>query len=744
MSEPSIVHRACPFCEATCGVAITVDGDTIVSVRGDKEDPFSQGFICPKAYGLKELYEDGDRLRRPLKRTGSGWQEIEWQTAVNEIADRMIAIREKHGNDAIGMYTGNPVVHDYGALLYRPVFQRALATRNLFNSAAIDTLPKIVQTALMFGRPFPTAVPVPDIDRTDHLLIIGANPVVSHGSLMSMPNAPGRLKGVSDRGGKVVVLDPRRSETAELADEHHFIRPGSDAALLLAMIHTLFEEGLVSLGAAEGLTRDLDEVEKAAEDFSPETVSNHCGIAATEIRRLAREFAAAESAACYGRLGTCVQEFGTLASWGCDLLNILTGNLDRPGGVMFTQPAAPIDAAFPPTKGFEINRWQSRVSHQPEVGGLVPSSTMAEEILTPGDGQVHAMFLLMTNPLRSAANSTQLERAFKQLDLIVAVDFYINETTQYADYILPTPSPAEHEHFDIGLNYLTVRNMAKWSNGIGAAQGDLPHSWEILATLGARLMGFEGMALSDIDDFILRQYADAALETNIQWQDLTTDEIVGKLDSPRGPQRLVDLLIRLGHYGDGFGRNPEGLTLEKVQASDHGLDLGALQPRLAEIINTDSGKIELAPPTMIDDLPRLQDRMRQTPDSMLLIGRRDLRSTNSFTHNLAALVKGPDRCTLQINPKDATRLGLVDGQSARITSRVGTVVAPVVITEELMPGVASLPHGWGHDAEGSQMQVAENHPGINSNVLTDDQAYDVASGAAILFGTPVQIEPAPQ
>jgi anaerobic selenocysteine-containing dehydrogenase len=458
-----VAHRVCPFCEATCGLAVTVEDGSIVSVRGDEQDPFSRGFLCPKAYGLKELYHDPDRLRRPLRRTAGGWEEIGWEEAYDDVASRLLAVREKYGKDAIGVYTGNPLVHDLGALLYRPVLQRALDSRSTFNASAIDTLPKIVQTGLMFGRHFPTGVPVPDIDRTSYLLIIGANPVISHGSLMTMPDAPGRLKAVRARGGKVVVVDPRRTETARIASEHHFIRPGTDAAFLLGLVHALFDEGLVDLGAAAGLVGGLDTVRSAVADFAPESVAESCGIAASVIRRLTHELAAAESAACYGRLGTCVQEFGTLASWGCDLVNILTGNLDRPGGVMFTTPAAPPDAALPRGKGFEIARWRSRVSGQPEVQGMIPSSTMAEEMLTPGDGQVRAMILLMTNPARSAANSAQLEEALSRLDFLVAVDFYINETTRHAHVILPTPSPAELAGYELGLYLLSVRNIAKWS-----------------------------------------------------------------------------------------------------------------------------------------------------------------------------------------------------------------------------------------------------------------------------------------
>jgi anaerobic selenocysteine-containing dehydrogenase len=740
MPERRTVHRVCPFCEATCGLKIQVEGDAIVSVRGDEQDPFSRGFICPKAHGLKELTHDPDRLRRPLRRTADGWQEISWDEAFAEVEARLLAVRERHGNDAIGMYTGNPVVHELGAVVYRPVLVRALASKSLFNSSAIDTLPKIVQTGLMFGRPFPTGVPVPDIDRTRHLLIVGANPMISHGSLMTMPDAPGRLRGVLERGGKLVVIDPRRTETAKIASEHHFIRPGSDAAFLLALVHTLFDEGRVELGAAAGLVNGLDAVEAIAREFAPEAVAEFCGIAAPEIRRIAREFADAESAACYGRLGTCVQEFGTLASWGCDLVNILTGNLDRPGGVMFTTPAAPIDAALPKGKGFELGRWRSRVSGQPEVDGLIPSSTMAEEMLTPGPGQVRAMILLMTNPLRSAANSEQLERAFAGLDFLVAVDFYLSETTRHAHIILPTPSPAEQASYEVGLYLLSVRNVAKWSSAAVPKAPDTPETWQVLSRLAACLMGLGALPPQAVDDVILRRFAEGAVDGS-PWAGLSVEEVVAKVEGGIGPERLIDMLLRIGPYGDGFGREPGGLTLAKLREAPHGIDLGPLVPRLKEVINTESGAIELAPPTMTDDVPRLRARLAQGAAELVLIGRRDMRCSNSFMHNLPALVKGRDRCTLQVSRADASRIGLAHGGSARVTSRVGSLVAPIEVNDDLMPGVVSLPHGWGHDVAGTQLRIARVHPGVNTNVLTDDRAYDVASGTAVLFGTPVRVEP---
>jgi anaerobic selenocysteine-containing dehydrogenase len=738
MPEKHTVYRVCPFCEATCGVSIEVEGRTILGVRGDKHDPFSRGYICPKAHALKQLYDDPDRLRRPIRRTATGWEEISWDDAYKEVASRILDIRKRYGDRSVGMYAGNPTIHDF-AYLYGDVLARALPGRTFFNPAAVDQLPKVVSTGLMFGGPFPATCPIPDIDRTGFLLIVGANPAISHGSLMTMPDAPGRIKRVIERGGKVVVIDPRRTETAKIASEHHFIRPGTDAAFLLALVHTLFDEGLVTLGAATSIANGVDVVETIVREFAPEAVADFCGIPAATIRRIAREFSRSESAACYGRLGTCTQEFGTLSSWGVDLMNVLSGNLDRKGGVMFSDAVAS-RAILSKGKPFQFARWRSRVSGRPECGGQLPSSTMAEEILTEGDGQVRAMLLLMTNPLRSAANSSQLAEAFSRLDFVVAIDFYINETTRYANIILPTPSPAEQSHYEFALYELAVRNVAKWSSTAVPPEDGIPDSWQVLSRLSRHLMGMADKSDAEFDDMIFAQLAGAMVKRSNRWQGLTLDEIAQKVKG-LGPERMIDMLIRIGPYGDGFGRQPDGLTLAKVRESDHGIDLGPLRPRLREVINTASGHIELAPPTMLDDIRRLKNTMASRDDRMVLIGRRVLSSANSFMHNLSIAVKGRDRCTLQISPQDVATYRLVDGGLARITSSVGTAVAPVEVTSDLMPGVVSLPHGFGHDVEESQMAVAKAHPGANINALTDNAAYDEASGTAVLSGTRVTIEP---
>ena len=748
MADRRTAYRVCSLCEATCGIAIEIEGDQIVTIRGDKDDSFSQGYICPKAYGLKGLHEDPDRLRHPMRRTADGWEEISWDEAYAETAERLQAVRDAHGNDAVGMYTGNPVVHELGALAYMPVIKRALGTKSLFNASAVDTLPKQVAAGLVFGLPFPLSVSVPDVDRTAHMLIIGANPVISHGSLMTAPNIEGRIKGVIKRGGKVVVLDPRRTETADIASEHHFIRPATDAVLLFAMVYTMFDEKLVNLRQHADRAIHLDEVEAVVREFTPEMAADYCGVPADTIRRLTREFCAAESAVCYGRLGTCIQEFGTLATWGVELLNVLSGNLDRPGGAMFTDPAAPLGSLVPHTST-PVGRWHSRVSGQPESYGEIPASTMAEEMDTPGEGQVRAMMLIATNPVCSAPNAERLDAAFASLDFLVCVDWYINETTRHAHIILPPVSPLEYDNYDLGLYSLAVRNVAKYTRAAFDPPEGSQQTWQILLTVAARLMGMGEMPLQAMDDFVLSQYADAAVSAQTRWEGLTPEECVEQVGTVAGPERLLDVLLRIGPYGDGFGRESGGLTLAQLAESEHGRDFGPLTERIPALLG--DGPIDLAPALLVEDVQRLQRAMAKATNghadagsaganNLVLIGRRDVRSTNSHLHNVAALVKGRDRCTLMVSEPDALAHGVETGGLARVTSEAGSLVAPVHVTDEVMPGVVSLPHGWGHDVEGVRLRVARAHPGVNSNILTSDQSYDDVSGTAVMNGIPVTVE----
>jgi anaerobic selenocysteine-containing dehydrogenase len=758
MGELSTGYRTCPLCEATCGLEVTVDAGRVTGIRGDDQDVFSAGFICPKGYGLKELHEDPDRLRQPLRRTPAGeFEPIGWDEAFAEIDRRLVPILEQHGRDSVGVYLGNPSAHNLSAMLYGRVLLRALGSRNIFSASTVDQYPKQMTGALMFGTG--TSVPIPDVDRTDYLLILGANPLASNGSLMTAPDMRGRLRAIQERGGRVVVIDPRRSRTAELADEHHFIRPGTDALLLFALAHTLFEEGLDDPGPVAQYCDGLEMLEQLAGDFAPEEVAGACGVAAQDIRRLARELAAAERAAVYGRIGTCTQEFGTQASWLVDVLNVLTGNLDREGGAMFTRAAAGASntrGAPGRGRGARFGRWQSRVRGLGEIFGELPVACLSEEIQTPGEGQIRALLTMAGNPVLSTPNSGRLESALGALEFMVSLDLYLNETTRHADVILPAPSPLERSHYDVALYQFAVRNVANYSPPVLERPAGLPDEWETLVRLTGVVSGQGAdVDVDGLDDLVAleaarRETAEASSSVSgREPAELVESSVDGEGHPRRGPERLLDIMLRCGPYGEGFGARPDGLTLAALEQAPHGIDLGPLEPRLPEMLRTASGRIELAPESIVADVARLRDALarragdgsRQAGQALLLVGRRQLRSNNSWMHNLPVLVKGPPRCTLHVHPEDAAELALTDGALARVSSRSGSVQIPVEVTDGIMPGVVSIPHGWGHDAPGMGLRVATAHAGVNSNLLADESAVDAPSGNAVLNGIPVQVEP---
>jgi anaerobic selenocysteine-containing dehydrogenase len=705
----------CPLCEATCGLEITFEeGDRVARVAGDPQDVFSHGFICPKGASLGALHHDPDRLRTPLVRRDGELVEATWDEAFEEIDRRLQPILADDRN-AVAIYVGNPAAHNLATMLYGRVFNKALGSRNIYSASTVDQMPKHVSAGYMFGGAL--TIPVPDLDRTMHLLVLGANPLASNGSLMTAPDARGRLRGIRERGGKVVVVDPRRSRTAEHADEHHFIRPGTDALLLFALVHVLFEEGLA---VDSDLLAGTDEVRALADPFTPEAVAGPTGIAADDIRRMARELAAAERAAVYGRIGTTLQQFGTLASWLVDVLNALTGNLDREGGAMFPLAAAGQTNADrnAPARGFKTGRWTSRVRELPEVIGELPVSTLADEIETPGEGQIRALFTISGNPALSTPNAGRLDAALEQLELLVCLDVYVNETTRHADVVLPGPTALERPHYDLALYQLAVRNVANYSPPL--LETDLPQEWQTLLRLTGIVTGQGPDAdIAAIDAFVAQQLA-------------------GGAEGPEGrtgPERLLDILLRKGPYD---------LTLADLEAAPHGVDLGPLEPRISDpthpALRTPSGKVELAPPEITRDVARLEAELgRDVNGQMVLIGRRQLRSNNSWMHNLTPLVRGKDRCTAWLHPDDAERFGLFTGDVATISSRAGSVEVPVEVTDAIMPGVVSIPHGWGHDVDGSRLSVARAHAGVNSNLLGDEQVIEPLSGNAVLNGIPVQV-----
>ncbi|MFC7818018.1 molybdopterin oxidoreductase family protein [Streptomyces sp. NPDC057367] len=735
--------RICPLCEATCGLALTVDGTTVTAARGDRDDVFSRGFICPKGASFGAVDSDPDRLRAPLVRRDGELREATWEEAFDAVAAGVRPVVERYGPHSVGVVLGNPNVHTMAGALYPNLLLGALGTRSLFTASTLDQMPKHVSSGLLFGDA--NAIPVPDLDRTDHLLLIGANPLESNGSLCTAPDFPGRLKALRARGGTLTVIDPRRTRTAKLADRHVAIRPGTDALLLAAMAHVLFEEGLVDLGALGPHVEGADEVGAAVSEFTPESVAAACDVDAGVTRALARELAAAPTAAVYGRIGSCTVPHGTLASWLVDVLNTLTGNLDRPGGALFPQAATdrtPRPAG--PGRGFALGRWHSRVSAHPEAKGELPLSALAEEIDTATDeGEpVRALLTVAANPVLSAPDGDRLDKALASLDFMVSVDPYLNETSRHAHVVLPPPPPAQSPHHDFALNTLAVRNQVRYTRPAVPLEPGRMAETEILARLTLAVTGGHGTDPAAVDAMVVRQTLDKAVRdphSPVHGRD--PGELAGRLTGENGPERRLDLMLRLGPYGDGFGARPDGLTLDRLLAHPHGIDLGPLRPRLPQPLKTRSGKVELLPGPIAADLPRLGRALAERPAGLVLVGRRHLRSNNSWMHNVPALTGGSNRCTLHLHPDDAERFGVRDGHPVRVKSAGGEVTAPAEVTDTVRPGVVSLPHGWGHDRPGTRLTHAATVPGVNVNQLLDGSLLDPLSGNAVLNGVPVTLTP---
>ncbi len=693
----TVRRTSCNLCEAICGVLVTVEDGRVTDIRGDESDPLSHGHICPKAVALKDLQEDPDRLTTPVRRTASGWEPMDWPAAHALVADRLLAIQREHGRNAVGVYLGNPNVHSLGAMTHMPTALRLLRTRNRFSATSVDQLPHMLASYLLYGHQL--MVPVADIDRTSYLLMLGANPLASNGSMMTAPGFGRRLRELRRRGGRVVVIDPRRTETAAVADEHHFVRPGTDAAFLLALIHQVIADGLARPAS---YVDGLDAVTAAVSEWTPERAAAATGIPAEAIRRIAGEFAGAERAACYGRVGVSTQQFGAVCQWAVQVLNIITGNLDRPGGTMIPRPA--VDTLRGIGRG-HVGVWKSRVRGLAEFGGELPASAMAEEMLTPGEGQIRAMVTIAGNPVLSTPNGRKLDEGLAGLEFMVAVDPYINETTRHADVILPPTPPLERDHYDLAFHQLAVRNTARWNSAVLPRSESARHDWEIFRDLGLELL---------------------------RRAPLSRQKLLATARLRLSPARVVDLGLRIGPYK---------LSLRKLRKSPGGIDLGPLQPALPGALYTKNKRIDLAQPAVFDDLPRLAAHLvaLSNTDELVLIGRRHLRSNNSWMHNSARLVKGKPRHQLLMHPTDLARRSLTDGELVEVTSAAGTLSVEVAASNDMMPGVVSLPHGFGHGLPGVRLTVAGRVKGASVNDVTDDAVTDALGGTAALNGVPVKV-----
>jgi anaerobic selenocysteine-containing dehydrogenase len=682
-------YRACNLCEAICGLIIEHKDGEILSVKGDPDDPLSKGHICPKAVALQDIYHDPRRLKKPVKKTSEGWQEISWRQAYKEVGENIRQLQKKYGDDAIAIYQGNPSVHNYGTMLFSGRLRKALGTKNKYSATSLDQLPHQYVAQLMFGHEL--LIPIPDIDRTDFFLIIGGNPLASNGSMMTAPGMANRLKSVQKRGGKVVVIDPRRTETAQKADQHLFIKPATDVYLLLALLNEIISSQSVVLNHAADYVTNLGAIKKLVEPYTPAKVSERTGISAEDISTLAMDFIGAETAVCYGRMGVSVQEFGTVCQWLINVLNIITGNFDSPGGHMFTTPAVKVIRGK--ARKFEP-RWYSRVSKRPEVLGELPTAILAEEMTTPGDGKIRGFIVSAGNPVISAPNGNKLNSALEQLDYMVAIDIYVNETTRHADIILPPTTGLETDHYDLIFNSFAVRNTAKYSPELFAAESDRQHDWQIFKNLARQIK--PGSSLKD--------------KISNWWQT---------------PPRLLNLGLKTGPYG-----KSHGLNLKKLRANPHGIDFGPLKPMMPQKLYTTDKTINLAPEILVAGMNEVKRRFTEHENNgqLKLISRRHLRSNNSWMQGIQRLNGGTNRCTLQMNPQDAQSMGLMNDAPVNVNSATGSVEVILEVTDEMMPGVVSLPHGW-----------SDGHQEANINNITDESKIDELSGNAAFSGIEVSV-----
>lgn len=699
MLDNKIHYRTCNLCEAMCGLEITYKEKKVISIVGDKKDPLSKGFICPKSLALKDLYEDPDRLKTPIKRTENGWQEISWTEAFDEVEIQIKKIQEKYGNNAVATYQGNPNVHNVGSMLYGGPFLKSLKTKQKYSATSADQLPHHIASLKMFGHQM--LIPIPDIERTDYLLILGANPGASNGSLLTAPGFPQKIKSIQKRGGKVINIDPRFTETSKISSQHLYINPGKDALFLLSLLHVIFVQGIEEKTHLSNYLKGLEEIKEIVKEYSPKKTALLIGIDSLEIQKIAKDFMNSKTAVCYGRMGVSTQEYGGICQWLINVLNIVTNNMDKVGGAMFTKPA--IDLVYMTGiqgKVGNFDRYRSRVHNLPEYSGELPVATLADEILTEGEGQIKMFICTAGNPVLSAPNGKKMEKALEKLDFMVSIDIYLNETSKYANIILPTTNGLETLHYDLVFHQLAIRNTAKLSEVLFEKDENQKHDWQILNEL--------------------------------------TERITEKKNSLT-PEMMLDNMFQYSPYKEA------NLSVNKLKENPNGIDLGSLQPLLIKRIFTVDKKINVSPQIFIDDLKRLDKELykdtkeEETKYPFALIGRRHLRNNNSWMHNSKLLMKGKNRCTVLMSSKDANNLSITDHQKIKIISNVGSIELPVEISDEMKEGVLSIPHGFGHNRNGTKIKLAEENAGESINDLTDDNKIDKLTGNANFSGTRVKV-----
>lgn len=691
-------YRTCNLCEAMCGLEITHQNQKLISIKGDKAAVLSRGHICPKATALEDLHFDKDRLKTPIKRTKSGWIALSWEDAFDEVAHNLRDIQKKYGQDSVATYQGNPSVHNIGTMLFSSDFIKSIASTQRYSATSVDQLPHHFASLMMFGHYL--MFPIPDIDHTDFMLIMGGNPAVSNGSIMTAPDFSNRLKAIQKRGGKVAVVDPRLTETAQIADDYYAVNPGSDALLLLALIQVIFDKHLAQPKHLKTILKGYENLQIITKHYTPERISEAVGLSAKVISDLACQFATSKTAVCYGRVGLSMQAFGGLCQWLVNCLNCITGNLDAIGGALFTLPAIDVVGSAKQTgKTGSFNKRQTRVDKLPEFTGEFPVVALADEILTPGNGQVKALVSIAGNPVLSTPNGTKLEQALESLEFMAAIDIYLNETTKHANIILPPTTGLETSIYDLVFHQFAIKNTVAYAPALFEKEPNQRHDWEIFKALTARLSGKE---------------------------------------NPLNLEQTLDYLLQFSYY------NEPKLSVKELLKHPHGIDFGNLKPQLPGRLFTSDKKIDLIPDLLVADLKRLDKILSVKANKtypFYLIGRRQLRSNNSWMHNSERLSKGKNRCTLLINSDDAKILKLFNGQKACVSSNVGSLTIEIETTSKIKRGVVSIPHGWGHHRKETKLSIAQKNAGVSLNDLTDKNRIDALTGNADFSGTRVRIEP---
>ncbi|WP_395308774.1 molybdopterin-dependent oxidoreductase [Mycobacterium sp. AMU20-3851] len=712
----------CRICEPLCGLIATVEDGRLQSLRPDKDHPLSQGRACPKGIAFTDVQNDPDRVLTPLRRQPDGsFTEVGWDEALEDIARRLQAVLHTHGGGAVGEYYGNPSAFGYAASLWSGLFMKRIGAGHLYSAGSQDINSRYVASRLLYGAA--TQIPFPDLPRTDFLFMLGANPLVSHGSALRVPRVRDDLAGIVKRGGRIVVVDPRRTETAA-AYEHLPVRPDSDAWLLLSLLHVVFADGLEDRATITAQATGIDTLRDLCSAFPPEDTAERTGVAAQTLRTLAHAFATAPTAVAYGRTGACLGHHGTLVSFLIDALNLVTGNLDRPGGALMSHQVIPVEDFGERSGAFSYNDKKSRIGGFPDVFGTFPAALIADEITTAGEGQLRALFVFAGNPVLSVPNSAALEAALPQLDLLVSLDLYVNETNRHADYILPGTTFLERDDMPMAYAACCPTVFLQAAEPVVAPYGQARPEWEVFQELATR-MGLSLLATGPM-----------------QWLNPVLRGLE-RLGLRMTPQKMMTMLLRVGPYGDRFGLRRGGLNPRKLRAHPHGIVLAEHAPHgvLADVVAHRNGKVCLDPAEIRAEVGRLGSAPGTSAQFPLsAIGIRELRSQNSWMHNSPTLMKGNRRQRARINPADAEAAGVTDGSVARVVSATGAIELEVTVTDEVGPGTIAIPQGWGH--RGGGWRLANANPGVNVNELTSSRPEDLEAlaGMSVLNGVAVRLE----